>query len=143
MPYCQKWYDACQLDTFCPVADEDQESISSLDFCLDPTSEESGRLNELTHAENFCWRMGYPVYREPFCYNGVPTASRIRAGSNREEGWQPGGSGKSNTSVIAMTLVEAIVAFASQTRAIGFYFFYMSLIIMAIYAVYIFNVWQI
>ena len=111
MPLCEQWYQACNSDTFCAIADEDPVSISSLDFCWD--SSDGRVLRDITHAENFCWRMGFPVYREPLCYDGVPTASRIRAGASKEEGWKPGASGKTNTAVIAITLIEAIIGFAS------------------------------
>ena len=31
-------------------------------------------MHLVSDAEEFCIRMGFPVYDEPYCYNGVPVS---------------------------------------------------------------------
>ena len=58
-----------------------------LAFANEENKDRSYMLTDMvSDAEEFCIRMGFPVYDSPFCYNGFPTASKINLGKKKPSG---------------------------------------------------------
>ncbi len=74
MDLCYTWYDLCMSDYFVVRG---ASSNNSLDFPSfdDPPHLVSPLYEVVSDVEEFCERMGFPVFEDPYCYNGVPVAS--------------------------------------------------------------------
>ena len=85
MDLCYTWYDLCMSDYF---VIRGALTNNSLDFpTLDDPPHLMNPLYEIvSDVEEFCERMGFPVFEDPYCYNGVPVAS-IRH-LNKKYHWQ-------------------------------------------------------
>ena len=74
MDLCYTWYDFCMSDFF---VIKGAPYNNSLDFpTFDDPPHMINPLYELvSDVEEFCERMGFPVFEDGKCYNGVPVAS--------------------------------------------------------------------
>ena len=87
-------------------------------------------------SEEFCYRMGYPVKEELYCYNGVPTASIIKM-NEEKRAWNS--KHPENVATIKWGFSKVFMFFGRNTAIIGEYIFYMTLILIVVFILYEFN----
>ena len=63
---------------FCLIESMEVHESNSLDFCDDQNFSLGSNLKNMD-AEQFCNRMGFPVPDQGGCYDGIPTASIVKA----------------------------------------------------------------
>lgn len=81
---CFTWYDLCMSDSFII-----RGVNNSLDF---PNYDDPPQLIRplyeiVSTVDEFCERMGFPVFEDPYCYNGIPVASKVHL-NNKQTFWQ-------------------------------------------------------
>jgi hypothetical protein len=115
---------------------------NSLDF---PTFDDPPHLMNplyeiVSDVEEFCERMGFPVFEDPYCYNGVPVAS-IRH-LNKKNHWQDMFTWPSNKSRLDWS-VSQILTFMFRNPAIYLPLLKAIGVILVIMLIgYLFNRWQ-
>ena len=139
MDLCYTWYDLCMSDSF---VIRGAVKNNSLDF---PTFDDPPHLvaplyEIVSEVEEFCERMGFPVYEEPYCYNGVPVASSRHL--NKKTQWQDMFTWPSNKSRLDWS-IQQILTFMFRNPAIYQPLLKTIAVIFAIMLIgYLFNRWQ-
>ena len=137
--FCYTWYDFCMSDYFVVRG---AAYNNSLDF---PKFDDLPHLVKplyeiVSDVEEFCERMGFPVFEEPSCYNGVPVASTRNL--NRKIHWQDMFTWPTNkhrldwnTTQIVIFLFRNPEIYKPLGKAIG-------IVIVIMVLGYVFNRWQ-
>jgi hypothetical protein len=115
---------------------------NSLDF---PTFDDPPHLMNplyeiVSDVEEFCERMGFPVFEDPYCYNGVPVASTRHL--NKKYSWRDMFTWPTNKSRLDWS-VSQILTFMFRNPAIYHPLLKAIGVILVIMLVgYLFNRWQ-
>lgn len=114
---------------------EDQTS-NKYDFIRN--KEEGQPVESLfANSESFCNALGYPVNHNSDCYDGVPTANRLKL-SQGKRAWNY----IKNKSTVKKTMWESLQLLLNF-RLVSMFFFYLSILASVFFAFYYINLWQV
>jgi hypothetical protein len=92
-------------------------------------------------VDEFCERMGFPVYEEPSCYNGIPVASRVHL-NNKQTFWQEMFTWPTNKSPLDWSITQVLTFIARNPRIYLTFLKTMGVIIALSIAGYLYNQYQ-
>ena len=143
---CDQWYRSCKYDMV-------TYSNKSVDFVLKDQNKDMKNetfhlvlLQNITTPEEFCTAMGYEVNHNirgytkpnvPYCYDGIPTANRLKLNQGKK-GWNK----PKNVAVWKLGFEESIkkILFAIfDVKTIAMIIFYSAFLLLVFYALYEFN----
>eukprot|EP00347_Sterkiella_histriomuscorum_P005417 403356695 len=134
--FCETWFDLCHAELF--VINPDLNNM--LQFATEDTKLRANYLmNMINDAEEFCTRMGFQVYNEPHCYNGVPTGSIVNLNKQKPY-WQQ--TKPKNKGSVDWSLLQILRYFTYNTKAYGDFLFYIGILSVLIFILYEINIWQ-